>query len=188
MVNHLDLPSKVHVRTTNGRVVRTIVYLYPCRDCGAERWKPANELHQEMCGHCQRVAAASLAWQATLAKLGLEGAAKRLADRFRDQPSEPERIVMQWLSDSSVEYSTQGICYYTLDDMKRFFLIDIIVGDALINIDGYWHRHDERKMARDRLLDQIIPGVLHISDIDIYERPEEAAQAISAHIGMRVAA
>jgi hypothetical protein len=82
-------------------------------------------------------------------------------------PSKPEATVLDWLTRIGVQFEHQAI----FDDS----VLDFRLGSAYVEVNGYWHLHNPRKIQKDqRIAEQLGKNLLVIDAKDVVEKPVKA--------------
>ena len=139
-------------------------YLVPCPNehCQETRWLRAYDARKGcMCNRCKR----SLGGKASYAAMMEKDPEKmvKIAREYRlANPSEPERHVMALLKQIGVQYERE---YIWSDNAGRWYILDFVVihkGHVIggIEVNGYWHKANPKKVDRDRRLAERWPAPL----------------------------
>ena len=128
----------------------------PC-NCGSERWLTISDARKTItkdtpCKACHTRRIGRIGFDAVMRKYGFQGWLEIMQKSGRDNPPSSEIIMMELLDESlppHVEYIHQWIhCGHICDfligtDDNPLFILEVI---------GYWHRHNQRTLLRDEHL------------------------------------
>jgi very-short-patch-repair endonuclease len=114
-------------------------YLASCPDCGNSRLLRADDAKKaerinRLCSRCHAREAGKRGYQATVAKKGKDFAIDCVQQYRLANPSSLEKRVMDNLSGAGITYEREVL----LQHDNRHYLVDFIVGDIAIEVQGEW--------------------------------------------------
>lgn len=149
---------------------REMFYPALCPGCSEWRWlRKADARKAKMCGHCQRSIAGQLGYAESMRRYGRSFVLDAIARKQDVCPSSAEWTVRCWLWDWNVNFEKQV-------RFQGWWVIDLVVGDKLIEVNGYWHKRNRQE--RDQELAAAWPGPALFLDADLVADYPEQAQCL----------
>jgi hypothetical protein len=153
-------------------------YACTCPNCGEIRWLHAHDARANtICRRCQCRMAGKIGYAVTTARYGREQSLTYVRNYQLAHPSKPELTVAVWLDALCLAYERQ----YLFRTASQRYLIDFVIQDAAIEVNGYFHKRDGA--ARDLRLSAEWPGVILFLDADqITDAPDDAHHTLCSFL------
>ena len=170
---------------------RETAYKVTCSVCGYRRWLRKSDAKR--CKSCRRCSSRK-GFKASLSKISLSDALGHVREYRLANPSQPERIVAEWLDEWGLTYEREvvWIVDHSAGGGDCFgYVLDFVVSlpdsyRRAIEVNGYWHKRT--RAQRDIMLVMNFPGVVWFVDGDLVTtNPDAARQQLAQFLQIETA-